>query len=57
MKAIPAIYHEGQIQFIFSLPDHAGPVSVLVIFPELSETGDVEEGNPESSLFFEADDL
>jgi hypothetical protein len=42
MKALPAIYHEGNIQFVFNLPEIAGPISVLVIFPSQ------EEENPEN---------
>lgn len=37
MKAIPAIYLDGSVQFTMEFPDYLGPVSVLVVFPEADD--------------------
>ncbi len=34
MKALQAIYENGQIDFLFTFPDTTGPVHVLVVFPD-----------------------
>ena len=51
MKALHGIYQNGQIDFLFSFPDHPGPVNVLVIFPD-EETHTWPEPGP---LFDEED--
>lgn len=41
MRSIPALYHEGQVTFPFTMPDTDKPVAVLIIFPDdASETDD-----------------
>ena len=53
MRAIHAIYENGRVQFSFSYPDYQGPVSILVIFPDMEEFDfgdfdDLEESEVES---------
>ncbi len=48
MKALQAIYQNGQIDFLFTFPETQGPVNILVIFPEQ----DIPE-QEEDPLFWE----
>jgi len=34
MKAVQAIYENGEVIFPFKRPDDKGPIAILVIFPD-----------------------
>lgn len=44
MRAVPAIFDNGRIFFSFCLPHYEGPVSVLVIFPDVDDYDIIDPG-------------
>ena len=46
MRALPAIYENGRVTFQFTYPEYEGPVSVLVIFPDVERWEDPVDRDP-----------
>lgn len=43
MRCVPAIFHNGHVDFPFSCPDYPGPVAILIMFPGPGEDGEITE--------------
>ena len=50
MRAIPAVYIDGKVDFTFSYPNYEGPVRILVIFPTERDEPPVEEDMEEVEM-------